>query len=121
MKNYELAIEHYENVANSSVSNQLTKWSVKDYLLKAGICHLLVDDAVGARKALDRYELLDSTFGSTREFKFLSSLSEAISEGDIQKFTDIVAEFDSMTKLDNWKTTMLLRIKESMDEEPSLT
>ncbi len=37
---YQQAIENYEKVANSSVSNNLMKWSVKDYFLKAGICHL---------------------------------------------------------------------------------
>lgn len=38
--NYYKSIEHYEKVAKSSVSNYLMKWSVKEYLLKAGICHL---------------------------------------------------------------------------------
>ena len=37
---YYKSIEHYERVAKSSVSNNLMKWSVKDYFLKAGICHL---------------------------------------------------------------------------------
>ena len=37
---YHKAIECYERVARSSVNNHLMKWSVKDYFLKAGICHL---------------------------------------------------------------------------------
>lgn len=37
---YYKAIANYEKVARSSVSNQLMKWSVKDYFLKAGMCHL---------------------------------------------------------------------------------
>ena len=37
---YYKAIENYEKVARSSVSNNLMKWSVKDYFLKAGICLL---------------------------------------------------------------------------------
>ena len=37
---YQKAVEQYEKVAKSSVSNNLMKWSVKDYFLKAGICHL---------------------------------------------------------------------------------
>ena len=38
----------------------------------------------------------------------------------MDKFTDAVAEFDSMTRLDAWKTTLLLRAKkriESRDQE----
>lgn len=37
---YYKAIENFERVAKSSINNNLMKWSVKDYLLKAGICHL---------------------------------------------------------------------------------
>jgi alpha-soluble NSF attachment protein len=37
---YYKSIEHYEKVAKSSVASNLMKWSVKDYFLKAGICHL---------------------------------------------------------------------------------
>lgn len=37
---YQKSVENYEKVARSSVSNNLMKWSVKDYFLKAGICHL---------------------------------------------------------------------------------
>ena len=37
---YYKAIENFERVAKSSINNNLMKWSVKEYLLKAGICHL---------------------------------------------------------------------------------
>lgn len=37
---YYKAIQQYERVAKSSINNNLMKWSVKEYLLKAGICHL---------------------------------------------------------------------------------
>lgn len=37
---YPKAIERYEGVAKSSAGNNLMKWSLKDYFLKAGICHL---------------------------------------------------------------------------------
>lgn len=37
---YYKAIENFEKVAKSSLNNHLMKWSVKDYFLKAGMCHL---------------------------------------------------------------------------------
>lgn len=37
---YYKAIYHYERIGRQSINNNLMKWSVKDYLLKAGICHL---------------------------------------------------------------------------------
>ena len=37
---YYRSIENYEKVAKSAVNNNLMRFSVKDYFLKAGICHL---------------------------------------------------------------------------------
>ena len=37
---YAKAVQNYEKVARSSLNNNLMKWSVKEYYLKAGICHL---------------------------------------------------------------------------------
>lgn len=39
-KMYGKAIERYEGVARTSANNNLMKWSLKDYFLKAGFCHL---------------------------------------------------------------------------------
>lgn len=69
-----------------------------------------------AKLSIDKYQSLDMTFAGTREFKFLHDLADATAASDGQQFTDIVAEFDKMTRLDNWKTTLLLRIKKSLGE-----
>lgn len=72
LENYAKAIEKFESVAQGSLDNNLTKWSVRDYLLKAGICILCSGDHVRAHQAFDeRYQAWDMTFSGTREFKFL--------------------------------------------------
>lgn len=40
LEQYDKAIENLESVATSSIDNSLTKWSIKEYFLKAGLCHL---------------------------------------------------------------------------------
>lgn len=40
--------------------------------------------------------------------------------GDQAAFTDSVVEYDQVMKLDNWKTAILLKIKRSIAEEPSM-
>jgi hypothetical protein len=40
LEEYNLAIEHFEQVATDSIDNPLTKWSNKEYYLKAGLCSL---------------------------------------------------------------------------------
>lgn len=37
---YYKAIENFERIGRASINNSLMKWSVKDYFMKAGICHL---------------------------------------------------------------------------------
>jgi alpha-soluble NSF attachment protein len=39
-EDYYRAIKHYERVAQTSLNSNLMRWSVKEYFLKAGICHL---------------------------------------------------------------------------------
>lgn len=65
------AIKLYTELGKASIDNALTRWSVKDYFFKAGICYLCNEDLEGCRKALDQFDNLDSTFSSSREAKFL--------------------------------------------------
>ncbi|KAI8320489.1 TPR-like protein [Martensiomyces pterosporus] len=122
IERYERAIEIFERIAEGSVDNQLTKWSIKEYLLKAGLCRLASFDVVGARKALEHYRDLDVSFSTTRECRLLENLVADAENEDLQSFTDHVAEYDQLSQLDNWKTTILLRIKHSISEnEDDLT
>ncbi|KAI8053706.1 soluble NSF attachment protein [Syncephalis plumigaleata] len=121
LEQYERAIEKFEQVARANVDNQLTKWSLKEYFLKAGLCHLCLKDTDELQRALACYQDMDLTFSNTREYKFLQNIAEAIDAEDVEQFTKTVVEYDQLTKLDPWKTSILLRIKKSVNEEPSLT
>ncbi|KAK3015211.1 hypothetical protein RJ639_005420 [Escallonia herrerae] len=125
LEQYHRAIEIYEEIARQSLNNNLLKYGVKGHLLNAGICQLCKGDVVAITNALERYQELDPTFSGTREFRLLTDLAAAVDEEDIAKFTDAVKEFDSMTQLDAWKTTLLLRVKEALKakelEEDDLT
>ncbi|GKZ17668.1 vesicular-fusion protein S17 [Aspergillus brasiliensis] len=114
---YYKAIEHYERIGRSSINNNLMKWSVKDYFLKAGICHLATNDLVAANRALENYRDIDTTFASTREHQLLVDLTQTIEAGDQEAFADKLFQFDQLSKLDKWKTTLLLRIKNSIEEQ----
>ncbi|KAJ3051357.1 hypothetical protein HK097_007653 [Rhizophlyctis rosea] len=78
-------------------------------------------DFVRARQAIERYQHMDVTFADTRECKFLKELLDAVDAGDAQAFTDSVANWDRLSKLDSWKTTLLLKIKKSISEEVDFT
>ncbi|KAI8047697.1 soluble NSF attachment protein [Syncephalis plumigaleata] len=87
LEQYERAIEKFEQVARANVDNQLTKWSLKEYFLKAGLCHLCLKDTDELQRALACYQDMDLTFSNTREYKFLQNIAEAIDAEDVEQFT----------------------------------
>lgn len=69
---YELAVKRYEGVARASVNNNLMRWSLKEYFLKAGICLLAMKDLIAAKRAVETYVDMDPSFTTTREFLLLN-------------------------------------------------
>ncbi|ODV88417.1 hypothetical protein CANCADRAFT_4554 [Tortispora caseinolytica NRRL Y-17796] len=121
-ENYASALKLYNKVAKASIDNPLTKWSLKDYFLKAVICNLANQDVIAAKKALDTYCDMDNGFAATREFGLAKAIIAAVEDGDQDKFTEELKKFDSFSQLDKWKTTMLLRIKNAIvNEDDNLT
>lgn len=121
-KDYERAIAIYERVAIASLDNNLLRFSVKGYLLNAGICRMASGDAPKARSDLERYEGMDASFTTTREGQFLRSLVEAFEATDEDTFTEVVRAFDEVSRLDTQKTTLLLEVKNKIKfEEENLT
>ena len=88
--------------------------SARGYLLHAGICALCYasDEAVEAK--LERYRDIDLQFGGSREEALLEQVARALSGGDEKAFATAVAEYDALTRLDAWKTAMLLRVKKRL-------
>ncbi|KAK7694731.1 vesicular-fusion protein S17 [Cerrena zonata] len=117
IEQYPQAIARYEQVANGSLNSALTKYSVKEYWLRSGLCALAMGDPITAKRNMQKYSALDTTFSSTREFKFVIVLIDAVEAGDQEAYTGAVYEYDQVTKLDNWKTNILLKIKKSIAED----
>ncbi len=64
---------------------------------------------------------LDLTFQSTRECSLLNEMITDVENGDPEELTNHIYAYDQISTLDKWKTTLLLRIKNNMNEEPDLT
>ena len=105
---YGPAIQHFEHVAKQAVSNNLMRFSVKDYLLRAGVCHLAYD-IIGAKRAIEGYRELDPSFAQTREHQLLLDCSAAMEAGDSEMFAEKLFRYDQLSPLNPWYTSMLLR------------
>lgn len=114
--NYIPATNIYKKVVKNSLNSNLSRWSLKEYFVKIVLSYLAADDKVAASKYLDETLSLDSSFQTTREYKLLQDVIEAVTEGDAEKLSQVVFEYDQFSKLDRWKTTILLKIKSTVVE-----
>lgn len=114
---YKEAVELFEQIAEASLANNLLKYGAREHLLRAGFCRLCQSDVIGAQRAVEKYGNLDTSFPSSREGRLLSDVVAAVAESDEQAFTSHVFEYDSISKLDEWKTSILLKIKQQIKAE----
>lgn len=119
LENYDKAIQIYEQVASSSLESSLLKYSCKEYFFRAALCHLCVD-VLNAQHALERYQELCPAFQDSREYKLLKVLIDHMEEQNVDGFTEAVKDYDSISRLDQWYTTILLRIKKQVNDNPDL-
>lgn len=93
-----------------------------------------------ASNVVNQARNLDPSFPGTREGKFLSTLTDAFSQSDVevrtfnqcplsiiasshprsrvlQGFTNALVEWDQISKLDNWKTGVLLAAKQKLQAD----
>lgn len=119
MEDYEKAISIYEQVAATSLESSLLKYSAKEYFFRAALCHLSVD-LLNAQHAIEKYSNQYPAFQDSREYKLIKELCEHLEDQNIEGFTDAVKAYDSISRLDQWYTTILLRIKKAADENPDL-
>jgi alpha-soluble NSF attachment protein len=119
---FDKAVEIFESCASASADNKLLKFSVREYLIKASFCLLAAGDLVGAKRAAtEKYGGMCFEWTNSRESKFIEELIAAIEAYDSDAFTAAVQDFDSTNRLDQWKTNILLKIKETIKEETDLT
>lgn len=111
---YARAVENFDRVAKQSLNNNLTKWGLKEHFLKAGLCRIADQDTVSAERAMEEYVEWDPNFATTREYQLLREILEAVKNGDQEALAKAAYEFDQFSKLDKWKTDLLMRIKDQI-------
>uniref|UniRef100_U5EZ97 Protein required for fusion of vesicles in vesicular transport alpha-snap n=1 Tax=Corethrella appendiculata TaxID=1370023 RepID=U5EZ97_9DIPT len=119
LEEYDKAIQIYEQVGTSCLNSSLLKHSAKEYFFRASLCHLAVD-LLNAQHALEKYAQQYPAFQDSREYKLVKTLCEHLEEQNVEGFTETVKDYDSISRLDQWYTTILLRIKKHANDNPDL-
>jgi alpha-soluble NSF attachment protein len=111
------AAQIYNDLGRTCLDSNLLKYNAKGFFLQAILCHLANNDAIAAAQAYSRYNSLDYTFGDSREGKLCQKLIEAVEGFDSEGFATACFEYDRISKLDPWKTSMLVKVKRSIADE----
>lgn len=119
MQDFSKGASVFEDVARSSLDNTLLKYAAKEYFFKAAICHFCMSPQA-AQDAIVRYKELQPAFEGTREIKLITDLLGAVEEDDTDKFSDIVKEYDAISRIDAWLTAQLLHIKKNIDSDETI-
>ncbi len=102
------AIKRFEHVAKLAASDRNMRYSVQDYLLRAGVCHLALD-VIGAKRALESYRELYPPFTDAKEGKLLNDLVEIVEQGDSVAFSERTSKYDDLSPMNSWFLAILLR------------
>lgn len=116
MEKYSDAIAIYEQIVLKSLDHNAKKFFVKDYLFRALLCKLCLNDLIGVKQMVEKYIDLDSSFTFTNECNVIKKIIECVEDNDTEMFTNTVADFDRLMKLDEWKIHLLLKIKNSLEK-----
>lgn len=106
----------YDDLGRRCLDSNLLKFNAKGYFLQAVLCSLANGDPIGAEQALQRYEGVDYTFGESREGKFARELIDCVNNRDTEAFGTACFEYDRISKLDPWKTSILVKVKKTIDD-----
>ena len=99
----------FEELADICITNDVLKFNVKQYLFGASLCNLALGNE-------DDYKSKDYIYADSSEAKFIDELNASIQNNDIDKFTDLCYQFDQTHPLEPWKTKLLLKTKQLLEE-----
>ncbi|OQV23882.1 Alpha-soluble NSF attachment protein [Hypsibius exemplaris] len=114
-EDYQKAIQIFEQVANRCAENPMLKYGAKEYYFKAALCHMCVD-TLNAQHALARYLDVFPALQDSREFQLMKKVLDCMESTDVDSFTAALQDYDKISRLDPWATSIFLRAKRSMGD-----
>ena len=125
LKMYAEAIDIYEQVAKASVDNNLIRFSVKDYLFKAMLCHfaMFAEQSEDERNiepsiaAHEQYCEIDVNYEDSREGTLVQTVLDGVQNEDLNTIMKGIRAYDRISKLDHWKSSLLLKVKSLYEDD----
>lgn len=119
-KNYIKAAEIYESIGKLKAESSTLRFGSAKLFLKSICCYILSDDDVNAQRKFDEIELSYPIIHSDRDFKLSKNIIELYQERDVETFTNIMVEYDSISKISDFHVNLFNLIKKKMTEVDEL-
>lgn len=113
---FQRAASIFEQIGTEAMESKLGSFSAKGYFFQSLLCTMALADEVAIEQKLVCFKNIDYTFPNSRECKFVESLVTAFQSMSVEDFANACSEFDRVTPLDPWKTSMLVCIKRATVE-----
>jgi hypothetical protein len=105
------AIKIFDETGKEYLRNNLMRFSAKTLFIKATMIYFLLEDDVGAEKALSMYSGEDSSLNNSTEYRFIRKVIQTMREGNKEKYEIECSELNKRMTLDKWWLKVLARIK----------
>lgn len=112
---YDKSSQIFEQLGNMALESKLLAFGAKKHFLHAGFCLLARGDSVASRLAYDRFCQMDLSFEKSREGQLMFMIIEAFEGMDPDGFSEALAAYDRVCTLDAWETSILLKVKNSIE------
>jgi hypothetical protein len=112
---YKEAAEIYEHIGEHSLTN-LRKFSCPTYFLKSILCYILHNDDIYTEIKLQKFSNEYIIIQNSHIYKFMIDIANSYFENNLNKFTNIIIEYDNISKLDNYYIVILNNIKNKIKD-----
>jgi len=116
LEQYRNAIKVFEEIACWEADHPTLKYAAKNHFFQALLCHLCMD-LLDTQHALKRYEEVSPSFADSREYKLVKDLISALEQEDVEQFTAAIQAYDRISRLDEWHTNLLVKVKRSIGDD----
>jgi tetratricopeptide (TPR) repeat protein len=108
------ASRYIELIINYVSDSRLLVYKASKYIFLFLLCAMTKNDTVLVKKKLDEYCELMHRFAGSAQCKLIENLNEAHETNDVDKFTDLVYEYNVIYKFNPHEVNLLLNIKKKI-------
>ncbi len=109
VNDYARAAGTYLTIGTQCMESNLGKFAAKGHFFCYLLCLTAMGDCVALSEGIEKCKEIDYSFSTSRECTFMESISMAMQEQELPDYATACAEFDNITPLDPWKTSLLLK------------